>query len=559
MLFSTLLLLYNLTIAFVAGLVANKWLSKAIGTTTPILHPTLVVLIGWFAIGSVLQIFHLVHRIDLTAHLLIWMLLSIAFATHAKTLVKDAIASLHYIANKQTIAVGIGFFLITLVTILQRKADGDIGDYHLQAIRWAEEYAVVPGIGNIRRQLANNSNWFLLNAFSGFHFLHLRSVYVLNAALVIMVGMYVTPNLKQQFWLRNLVLLAYFTIVATRKYTGAVTNDLVVTSGIVLLFCWFTDLFSEQVKPLQNYVLLILLSLALVTYKLSALPMVLLGLSLIWVMMKQNLMSSRIGFTIIGLLLLFFLPWFITNVIQSGYLLFPAPSTNWFHTDWQMRPEIVNYEVYANLAYARAPEVDIEVARYFTFAQWWPHWIKSLDIFSMILLIGGSGFLLILISQLITNKTFRSYFITHQYSILAIVIVVALSLWFMHGPTPRFVFGYLIFTIAMGVSLFRNPTLQQLLHKRLVLISLFLVCSISAFQLYQLSKTNISQLFYTPPTYHQSTLNSYPVDGGYLWVPATKEQCWDALLPCTNLPDSCLQFRGKTLQDGFRISCKTAF
>jgi hypothetical protein len=287
--------------------------------------------------------------------------------------------------------------------------------------------------------------------------------------------------------------------------------------------------------------------------------MVLLGLSLIWVMMKQHLMSSRIWFTIIGLLLLFFLPWFITNIIQSGYLLFPAPSTNWFHTDWQMRPEIVNYEVYANLAYARAPEVDIEVARYFTFAQWWPHWIKSLDIFSMILLIGGSGFLLILISQLITNKTFRSYFITHQYSVLAIVIVVALSLWFMHGPTPRFVFGYLIFTIAMGVSLFRNPTLQQLLHKRLVLISLFVVCSISAFQLYQLSKTNISQLFYTPPTYHQSTLNSHPVNGGYLWVPVTKEQCWDALLPCTNLPDSCLQFRGKTLQDGFRISCKTAF
>lgn len=553
MIISALLLIYNLIIAFVAGLAANKLLSKAIGITNPIIHPTLVVLSGWFFMGIALQIFHLFHRIDFTAHLFIWSLLSLVFAAHAKSLVKDAIASLHQIATKQHLVVALSLFVAVLVNIIQRKADGDIGDYHLQAIRWAEEYAVVPGIGNIRRQLGNNSNWFLLNAFSGFGFLKLRSVYTINAGLVILVGIYVAPHLKQHYWLRNLVLLGYFSVVATRKYTGAVTNDLIITSGIVLLFCWFTDLMNEPTKPTHSLVLILLLSLGLTTFKLSALPMSILSLGMGVFIIKQKLITKRLITTVASLVGLMFIPWFITNVIQTGYLLFPATSTNWFGVDWQMRPEIVNFEVYANLAYARAPTVDIEIARYFTFKQWFPYWLKSLDVFSIILLVGGTFFLLALLVQLIINKKFRAYFHSHHYVFIAATILIALVLWFTHGPTPRFVFGYLIFSLAMGINLINRQTIQQFISKYLLALSFIITVSIAIVQLNAWRKTNIKTTLLLPPNYHQSLLNTYPVDGGYLWVPSANEQCWDAILPCTNLPDSSLQYRGTSLKYGFRI------
>ncbi len=554
MLVSILLIIYNLSIAFAAGVVFTRLLSKICGITTAILHPTLYVIIGWGSMAMLLQVYHLFFPINFFAQIYVWLSIIILATSQYKVIAKDVVTSLHQISSKKHIAIGLGFLVLVVLNILSRKADGDIGDYHLQAIRWMEEYAAVPGIGNIRRQLGNNSNWFLLQAFSGFHFLGLRSVYTLNAALVIMAALYVTPHLKQHFWLRNLLLLFYFAIIATRKYTGGVTNDISITIGIIILFCWFTDIVNNHNKKTIELILLVALSMLLITYKLSALPMVLFAIGVYFYAFKQQLITKRITYFLIGISVLIFIPWFITNIIHSGYLLFPITSTNFFDVDWKMRPEIVAYEVYANLAYARAPDIDIEVSRYFTFSQWWPHWIKSIDIFSALLLIVGLFFYITLITQCLTNKHFRSQFIIHYYWIIASTCIVALVLWFTHGPTPRFVFGYLVFTITMGVNLFHRTTLQQLLYKnKFTLVGIFLLGLITMSVQKQLIGNGFKNTLMIPPTYHQPQVNKFVVSGGTLNVPITNQQCWDSKLPCTNLPDSAIQYRGTTLKQGFRI------
>jgi uncharacterized membrane protein YqjE len=554
MLVSVLLIIYNLSIAFAAGVVFTRLLSKICGIATAILHPTLYVIIGWGSIAMLLQVYHLFFPVNLFAHIYIWLSIVILATGQFKMIAKDVVSSLHQISSKKHIAVGLGFLILVLINIVSRKADGDIGDYHLQAIRWIEEYAAVPGIGNIRRQLGNNSNWFLLQAFGGLHFLGIRSVYTLNASLVIMAALYVTPHLKQHFWLRNFLLLFYFAIVATRKYTGGVTNDISITIGIIILFCWFTDIVNNHNKKAIELLLLLALTMLLITYKLSALPMVLFAIGVFFYAFKQQLITIRIIYFIIGIGVLVFIPWFITNVIHSGYLLFPVTSSNFFDVDWKMRPEIVAYEVYANLAYARAPDVDIEVSRYYSFSQWWPHWIKSIDVFSFILLGGGLFFYITLFTQWLTNKRFRNQFSVHYYWIIASTCMVALVLWFTHGPTPRFVFGYLVFTITMGVNLFHQTTLQQLLYKhKFSLVATLLIVLIASSVKNQITNQIFSSSLIMPPGYLQPEIQKFAVNGGALNVPLPKQQCWDSKLPCTNLPDSGIQYRGTTLNQGFRI------
>lgn len=554
MLVSILLIIYNLSIAFAAGVVFTRLLSKICGIAIAILHPTLYVIIGWGSIAMLLQVYHLFFPVNLFAHIYIWLSIVILATGQFKMIAKDVVSSLHQISSKKHVAVGIGFLILVLINIISRKADGDIGDYHLQAIRWIEEYAAVPGIGNIRRQLGNNSNWFLIQAFGGLHFLGIRSVYTLNAALVIMAALYVTPHLKQHFWLRNLLLLFYFAIVATRKYTGGVTNDISITIGIIILFCWFTDIINNHNKKAIELLLLVVLTMLLITYKLSALPMVLFAIGVFFYAFKQQLITKRIIYFIIGIGVLIFIPWFITNIIHSGYLLFPVTSSNFFDVDWKMRPEIVAYEVYANLAYARAPNIDIEVSRYYTFSQWWPHWIKSIDIFSFILLGGGLFFYVILIIQWLNNKRFRNQFKTHYYWIIASTCMVALVLWFTHGPTPRFVFGYLVFTITMGINLFHQTTLQQLLYKhKFSLVATLLIVLIASSLKNQITNQIFSNNLIMPPSYMQPQIQNFAVNGGALNVPLPKQQCWDSKLPCTNLPDSGIEYRGITLNQGFRI------
>lgn len=554
MLVSFILIVYNLLIALVAGIVFTRVLCKVSGIIPAVLHPTLYVLIGWSFIVCLLQIFHLFFAINLFAHLFIWLVLFALLLNNFKSAAKDFVASLIQISSKKHVAIGASFLILVLLNIISRKAIGDIGDYHLQAIRWMEEYAAVPGIGNIRRQLGNNSNWFLLQAFSGFHFLGLRSVYTINASLVLMVALYVTPHLNQHFWLRNLLLLLYFAVIATRRYTGAVTNDIAVTSSIVVLFCWFTDVVNNHNKKHIELLLMVFLTMVLITYKLSALPMALFAMGVFYYAFKQSLINSRIIITITILGFVVFIPWLVTNVIHSGYLLFPMLGSNLFDVDWQMRPEIVDFEVYNNLAYARAPDIDIEVSRHFTFKQWWPYWIKSIDVFSAILLVGGLFFYITLLVQLLINKRFRNQFTESNYWIIAITCLVALVLWYTHGPTPRFVFGYLVFTITMGVNLFHKTTLQQLLYKnKFTLVGIFLLGLMVMSIRNQLVGSGFNNTLIIPPTYHQAELIKFEVHGGTLNVPVANQQCWDGELPCTNLPDSGVQYRGTTLQQGFRI------
>lgn len=552
MVVSVLLIIYNLLVALLSGLVFTRLLSKVTGMQYTQLHPSVLVMVGWSLIAVLLQILHFFIPINLLAHIFVWLCITSVWVLKPLVLIKDLLAALHLLASKKHLALGVGVLILVVFNICSRSANGDIGDYHLQAVRWMEEYAVVPGLGNIRRQLGNNSNWFLLNAFAGCHFLGLRSVYTINAALVIVMAMYVMPHLQQKYWLRNLILLLYFLVVATRKYTGALTNDLVITSGIIMVFVHFTDVMQHSdIKPM-HLLLLIWLSAGLITYKLSALPLGVFTGLLLGIMYKRRQLNQKIVlFGTLGFLLLI-IPWLLTNIINSGYLLFPFPNTNWFGVDWQMRPEIVEYEVYANLAYARAPEVDIEVARYFNISQWWPHWIHSLDGFSMVLLSVTGLLLIIMFSQLITNAGFRNQVKENGLWVVIVTTLLALILWFTHGPTPRFVFGYLVFTIAMGLTLFNNTLLQRILHRhyiKVVAIALLVLIGHS----FSKAVGDLSGMVWMPKSYTQANLSQFHVNGGVLWVPQQKQQCWDALLPCTNLPDTALEFRGRSLQNGFRI------
>lgn len=556
MLVSVLLIIYNLSVAFAVGLAFIRLLSSLFNLPLRVAnHPTIVVFMGWVFMAMLLQCYHLFLPIGAMAHVYIFVVIALFGLLWFKPLVKDAITSLHQITTKKHLALTLGYTALLLLNICARNATGDIGDYHLQAIRWMEEYAVVPGVGNIRRQLANNSNWFLLNAFSGLSFLGLRSVYTINACLALMIALFALPNLNQKFWLRNLLVLLYFIVVATRKYTGAVTNDLVITGGIILLFCWFTDVVNQPQKQPLQFVLMMVLTATLVTFKLSALPMLMFALGILIYMLWHKCIGIKQVFILICFGGLLFVPWFITNIINSGYLLFPMLGSNWFGVDWEMRPEIVFYEVYANLAYARAPLVDIEVSRYYSFAQWWPHWITSLDYFSIMLMLTTIALLLMLFVWLMINKPFRKNFISHYYHVVLLTCLPAFLLWFTHGPTPRFIFGYMVFIIAMGINLFSNHWPQKLLFKhKFKVIAALLSCMLVVFYITNYSFKKTASVVLLPPPYAQASLNMVAVSNGQLLVPTTNQQCWDANLPCTNLPDTGIVFRGSTLQQGFKIN-----
>ena len=74
-------------------------------------------------------------------------------------------------------------FLCLLSMVLWTTQDPgqyDTGLYHAQAIRWIEEYGVVPGLGNLHMRLAYNSAFMCLQALFSLEWLVGQSLHSLN-------------------------------------------------------------------------------------------------------------------------------------------------------------------------------------------------------------------------------------------------------------------------------------------------------------------------------------------------------------------------------------------
>jgi len=565
MLISLFLICYTLFTAYISGIIFIHLFSKFTGIKNEQDDFAFFSIAGLCWIAIVLSIQHLFLNIGIYSHLLIWFINVIVWSVNAKHFSSVALNAFQSFKTKpkQILFLYILFLVGALINIIARPAVGDAADYHFQAIRWIEEYKVVPGIGNVRRQLGNNSNWFLLNAFFGFSFTGLRSVYVLNASLLLMmVSFFAKPfenflnGKTEKFLILKSIILVYLMLTVFRKYVGAVTNDYPVTLMILYIF---TMLLEAKHEDILTKLLLIFFIAVMITFKLSALPMALLAVFIFFSLLKQ--IRVRQYFVFASLIIILFIPWIITNVMNCGYLVFPISSPDLFVVDWKMRKSVLEWEVMANLAWARVPFTDVEISKNYVFAQWFPLWLKSLDGFSIFLMAGAilsSGVMGILLFV----KKSRALIIPHiktENIFIAVTGAVALYLWFTHGPTPRFVFGYLVFLLAAQFWLMNHvfagiqrSIIKNAKHLFLLIAAIFFV-SCATFLPQYFSAGSFAGSLIVPKSYTEVKTGNVKLKNGFVNVPEKNCQCWDSPLPCTSALDTTLTWRGTKMEEGFKI------
>lgn len=555
MLTGFILIVYILLLSWLSGISANLLLSRILKTETTSFHPGIIILLGLLAMASSLQIVHLFGSISYGSHLLIWSINGFVFLFYRPLYRKQIADQLNVIRHNHLAFWFPALLVAALINLIGRAGVGDIGDYHLQAIQWDEKFKVVPGLGNLRRQLGNNSNWFLLHAFAGCWFLNLKSVYVLNAVLLIVSCLYFLPAEGKKNNLMKSVILIYIVLMSFRKYVGAVTNDYAITIFTLMIF---TEWVERDRTDLVAKLMLVLMLLMLPTLKLSAITLLIIVPGFM-VFLFQSKAEWKYSLVIIVSGIIVFVPWFITNYLQSGYLIYPLEQTGWLAPDWQMRPATLVYERVINMANERLAGMPIDEVMKLSFMQWFPHWIKNLDVFSK-LLIGLFLFLPIVnLFRVIRDKNLfaevKRRLHEQQVFILLLTIAVAMPVWFFNAPATRFVFGYLVFFIAWNVHLlFADGSIKI---KRVWLISAASIILLGNGLLFiheKLNATKFQESLLRPLPYGSNQLRYVPLPLGYVRSPLAGEQCWDADLPCSSIIDSTLHWRTTDLDDGFALN-----
>jgi hypothetical protein len=241
----------------------------------------------------------------------------------------------------QKIALAL-FILSFLFYIVWREIKFDGIYYHYQNIRWNEEYPVTPGIGNLKDQLGFNSNYCLISAIFTFRFLFHEPLYLFQDVLFTFVIGWVCIEVVNSGFKpdRIILLILLFTFfLLNRDGLTDTSTDAVPNICIFYYICRFTLYPNALTKKL---LLAILLPVALVTFKLSVLPLCLISVYLFFLLIKRRKYTLTFFYALIPFLILTL--WLVRNVIVSGYLVYPVYQIDLFDVDWKIPRAIAEWQ-----------------------------------------------------------------------------------------------------------------------------------------------------------------------------------------------------------------------
>jgi hypothetical protein len=460
----------------------------------------------------------------------------------------------------------LGLLLLSSLFILLKStappSSYDTGLYHAQAIRWIEEYPVIPGLGNLHGRLAFNSAWFLPNALFGFAFLKHGPFHVLNGFILLIVVIMSLEGLsnliKGQYQGSNILRggLALPAIFIFKDHLSSPTPDIPVALLTCAVFIYYLQLqenAAEVPRGLVSLGIVILTTLAIVI-KYSSLPLAI----FIVVLAGQEIARGRPVnlWLITGAVLVLVLPIFLRNIWLSGYLLYPLPGLDLFNFDWKIPGAAALAEKTAIVYFARDPGNLAPPGAVKTLFDWLPYWLPQVltgygskleKIFlpSLILFLDWLGHMVKMRTCKIDLREIS------KNKVIYLTVAGGLAFWFFTAPDPRFALGLLM---VAAVIIF-IPFLQtydyhvsRLVPWSLALLIIYFLAAFGAGDLPALTSR-----VWRPAPYPQVPLAVEEIQGKVVYFTQGREQkCWYGPLPCTYYNSSKIAFRGERIEDGFK-------
>lgn len=468
------------------------------------------------------------------------------------------------------------FLIITpIVTILvytyifEHHYDAEY--YHYQQIRWNEEYAVVPGLGNLEDRFGFNSNYLLISALFTFRFLFgdMEAIYVLQALFYTLLLIWIIIKIySTNYDFKYIIsLLLSFVIILIYGYMLSSSS----TDIFPMLFILFYAIKTiENPKWIYEQPLLAcILPVTMVTFKLSTAPFCIICLIVLFYLIKQKKRQKLYTIITLGTLTIIF--WCIRNIIISGYLVYPIHQIDLFNFDWKV-PKTVAFIHSTHIQHWGKKMFNLDMGIFFnsiigaTSIKDWTSFVK----FVSLLLVIISPFFIVY--KTIKKKINRD--LLYLYSACTLCLIIG----FLSAPDFRFIYGYILAIILLSCTIIIGKKVFSPRLGKYSTIFILLCLGAVSIHKFNIATKRIGATFKKPIDFialyhHRSPKNigsfdEYQIGDITIYLSATKgdNRTYD-LLPATAYggipfePSSgglkiqnikTIEPRGKDIQDGFR-------
>ncbi len=340
----------------------------------------------------------------------------------------------------------------------------DTGLYHAQSIRWLEEYGVVRGLGNLHCRLAYNSSSFALSALYSMSFLGGQSYHCCAGILA-----FILAKICMEIWdsIRDgklhigdfaRVMGIYYLVIIFDEMISPASDYFMVLTAFYIIIRWL-DLLERQEKEILPYALLCILGVFLMTVKLSAALILLLVLYPAYYLIKGKKGREIALYLLLGIVTA--LPYFIRNVIISGWIVYPFTMIDLFDVPWKIPKGVADYDAREIQVWGRGYTDVTQFDK--PMGEWLSGWFHSLagsdrilvltaGLSVVVLLIYGIGMVWKLVRYRKSGGAGEGFM--RQWHILLVQVTAACSFLFWLGTSPLIRYGcvyvYLTSAVVLG-------------------------------------------------------------------------------------------------------------
>jgi hypothetical protein len=454
--------------------------------------------------------------------------------------------------------------LIFFVAGSLKSANGDTQIYHVQVIKWFNEYGAVPGIANLSPRFGLGSNWFNLISIFRIPFFTNENYTWLNTTAVLWFFIWLFSKWKYHHSKsagakENSVISHFYFLILVyclfewelfRDAASSTNYDFIVTALTLMATSYLLEkiLFKQENK--FSSFLFLLICISIIPFKLSGIFVLLL---LLFYLVTQKNRNPWLTTFVTAILLL--TPLLIKNYIITGYPLYPV-SWSPSNPDWQVPASMTDYlrnYIFLSNRFYNANNINFSQLPELMNKEWVGAWFKGLLLQQRIILMLTASSLLLFIFKSSISVNYK------KIKILFALLFIMAAGWLLTAPSPRFGYGVLLTLAFFPACFYLGPKLTSQLHKPVLILVIF----ISVYYLYKKSQPLFlePEHFIYPVKLEQPPLKTLNINGLNIYLPEIinngwMRDCFDTDLPCTSNENKYLKPRGTTLKEGFKMEPK---
>jgi hypothetical protein len=554
-----LLLMATLTATVLLGWGNLTW--RFLSMRQPRQPSTVTVWLGFCIVTAAIEVIHLFLPIDWKVTIAVAVIGFVGVCHHKNAfpfvesapsdLEKGGIALKYSALNlikRYPLQIAGGSFVVLSWCLLAMQAPTmfDSGLYHFGSIRWLNEYAIVPGLGNLHWRLALNQSYFgflaLLNIEP-----YWDNGYAVGGLFLLLLTLctLVEAGIKQSMlwrWIFGGILFSYLCLLSAQ-----IANPMPDTAVALVQIAIFVFLnISLTWSPHENtpsrvtishvQIVLLFLCVTIVTIKLSSVGFAAASFCIVvlcivrsrsqqWpylILIKTSIVISVLSLVHVG-----------RSYLLSGAPFFPSPIGGIWSLSWAVPYGVASHE--SQLIYAWAKQAGVQsisdIPKGF---EWVSAWIVTVPKTMTYLLLTST--VLLIFSAILRRRPENIH--KNKLHFIIVPIVVAFVFWFLTAPDPRFLGAMVVLYFACTLYFFSlsidSYVIRQMGSFRATgqtVLSFIVFAGLILFFI-RWSLLSVSAPYGWRPLplpereIHVSRL------GYKAYVPIVNAQCWATALPC---------------------------